>query len=137
MFGLKYIVYVTAHRLGDGRFDSIHAYRVAAIAAALERFLRSTPIYRAAHGAALGRSAIQLRPRATHREDLSPRWLASRRSDVTTPSASRQDHKVVRVQLAVLLLPLLRVREAHRVSRGSRGTGRRQAQGVAAAGVGR
>ena len=109
------------------------------IAAALERFLRSTPIYRAAHGAALGRSAIQLRPRATHREDLSPRWLdvaRLRRSDVTqdvtTPSASRQDHKVVRVQLAVLLLPLLRVREAQRVSRGSRGTGRRQAQGVAA-----
>ena len=74
-----------------GRFDSTHAYRVGLLSLQLSRlepavFLRSTPIYRAAHGAALGRSAIQLRPRATHREDLSPRWLdvaRLRRSDVT------------------------------------------------------
>ena len=51
---------------------------------------------------------------------------------MTAPSASRQDHEVVRVELAVLLLPLLRAREARRISRGSRGAGRRQAQDVAA-----
>lgn len=111
----------------------MHAYRVAATAAALERFSRSTPIYREAHGAALGRSAP---PNSAHAPSIVKTFLRvglpSRRSDVTTPSASRQDHKVVRVQLAVLLLPLLRVREAHRVSRGSRGAGRRQAQGVVA-----
>ena len=51
---------------------------------------------------------------------------------MTTPSASQQDHEVVRVELAVLLLPLLRAREARRISRGSRGVGRHQAQDVAA-----
>ena len=51
---------------------------------------------------------------------------------MTATSASRQDHKVVRVELAVLLLPLLRAREGRRISRGSRGAGRRKVQDATA-----